>query len=228
MAFRSESSNSTTSGTLFLNIPAGAAVGDVLVAYVVNDAFTAAATFPAGWTLLNGTGSTRINSSADAMTMTAAVRVVDGTEGSSFTVTDGNGVIGGCLCFSGVTTTGMVQSGANSNAANASPWNINATGITLASASDVIWIGGSDVTTNVNPVYTAPSGYTLIHDLNNGFRNIGAAYVVGAASGATGTVTGVGTAAAASSGWGVFLVALPTTSTSTPAYGRYRVAGPVR
>jgi hypothetical protein len=217
MAYRSIASNVVKDTTLTITKPTGTASGDILVFVICNDSNTTPApSWPTGFVEITGSPQ---HSTADGMYFSAAIKVAGGSEPANYTVTVATAHIGAIVALSACNNTGVPYRssvGVNSSA-NASPWSAvsAAFGSVTALVCDFVFLMGSDVTAAAAVVGTAPSGFTKRADLNDsgpGFLNIMVATQDSVASGATGALTGIGTAAGKSAGWGCFAIALDLTS----------------
>lgn len=213
MAFRSISTNSTGAANLSVTKPSGVVSGDYLIAFKVidnvGDTFTVT-----GFSHITGSP---VSTTIDNQQLAVLVRKADGTEGASFSLDSSNNGIGGVIAFSGIDPTTQLDvtpSVNSSNASNASPWTITATGVTTSTNNcDLVIIAGDDITATGDVTHSTPSGFTNQADLNEGFKNVVVFTGTAGAAGATGNKTFTGTGGAGS-GWAVFLLALRVVASS--------------
>lgn len=212
VAFGSISTNNTGASDLVVNTPSGTAAGDYLIGYKVidntGDTFTMT-----GFTQISGSPITQ---TADNQQISVWVRLADGSEGSSFTISSANSGPGGIIRMTGVDGTTQLDATpvASSNSSlNGSPWTVTITGITTVTANcGLVIIAGDDVNASADVTHSTPSGFTSQADQNDGFKNIVVFTGTAGAAGATGNFTFTGTSAGNSAGWGGFLLALRAAS----------------
>lgn len=217
MPFRSIAVQEANDNTITITKPDGVVEGDILVAFAVSDDNAASTfTWPTDFVELTGTPLT---SSADAQTVGCAIKVAGGSEPASYDISNsGNSIIGGIAAFSGCAITGVPHQSSvgSSSIANASPWSMAtaAFGSNTSEICDLIFIAGSDVTTNVDVTHTGPSApgaFTVRADIRAGARNGMLSTLDSQAAGQSGALTGTGTAASASAGWNAIAIALENT-----------------
>lgn len=186
-----------------------------------NTGDTFSVTGGATWTQL--TGSPISIAAPDSQMLAVFIQRAGGSEPASYTLGSANSGIGGIITIRGVDTTTALDvavTAASNTSANSSPWNINATGLTTVTGDSLlVMIAGDDVTSSAAVTHTAPASpgtWTKQTEGNSGFLNYGVFTAPKAATGATGTVTAVGTAAGITAGWAAFLIALRT---ATPPSG---------
>ena len=218
MAFRSISTNNAANTSLVVTPPAGIVDGDILVAWTLNDAGSGATTWPTGF--VEGPSSPQIMSGSgfDASTFRYALKVASGESGN-YTLTGATAVIGGVAAFSGrdQSTTPHRDSGVVADSSHASPWTVTSAAFSSATSKecDIFWIAQADGA-SADIAFTPPTGYTEDADVDESsglhLRQFEFAHQDAVASGATGSLSGTGTGAAAA--WAVFAVALGTAPTA--------------
>lgn len=181
VAFRSSAQTSNGSDSKTCNKPTGAAVGDVLVAYVVTfDSFTVTTTPPTGWTEIAHTDF-RDASGNNGGTVWAFWKLVNGSEGSSFTwsPSPANFTDIAIACYSGVDGTTPVQAGSTTNKGSSST--ATALGITAGRDGSMLVTAFIGFTRNTSTTFALPSGMTSRidgwdqqHDLDDKAVNSGA------------------------------------------------------
>jgi len=127
-------------------------------------------------------------------------READGTEGSSFTSTDGGDTSGWsveCVRYAGAATSSPIDAyaGTASSTGGASPKSMPATGITTTAANDlVVYAGGLGSYSGVtSPTFTPPSGFTSpATPPTGGSANLCVSEAIQVTAGATGTKTASG------------------------------------
>lgn len=189
--------------------PTVVGVGDCLVLWgSLNSSSPTSTTLPAGWTQVvqaTNTGGTVAPSIFVAIRPNAA-----GTEGgTSLTVTHGNSVsIWQILSFPGVDTTTPQDVAASTSDTTTGSTSITTPGVTVATTGAalvyVVAAGGTATTA------TPPTGYTETGDRSTGSRFAECSYRLGAATGATGSVTA--TASVSAKSLGVLLALRPATA----------------
>lgn len=197
---------------------AGLAANDVQLAWKIvdntADTFSISGTGQATWTQLAGSPA---STSIDGQELAVFIQRAGASEPASYSLDSSNSGIGGIITIRGVDATTALDVAvtvALSNSANASPWNIDAAGLTTVTGDSLlVMIAGDDVTSSAAVTHTAPASpgtWTKQTEGNSGFLNYGVFTAPKPAAGATGTVTAVGTAGGASAGWATFLIALRT------------------
>ena len=190
-------SATTTSTTLTINKPAGVVAGDVMIVNITQTGNTGTNASLTGWTLIAGAQQ----SSGAPRRSTILYRVADGTEGTSFAFTLGNGTdsaLGSIIAFSGVDASVFdVAPGTMSTGAGTT---ITATGITSVTANTAIVFlagaGGADSNTYSSWSGSTPTfsevmdySYTTGKNQNATYNSVGAAWGILATAGATGNKT---------------------------------------
>ncbi|MDM7998974.1 MAG: YDG domain-containing protein [Dehalococcoidia bacterium] len=221
----------TSTTSLTINKPAGVVAGDVMLANIAKEGNDTTNPSSPGWTLV---------ASADLGGMTqrhgaVLYRVVDGTEGASFTFALGTGTnraVCAIVSISGVDTSGPtpfdVAPGAISVQGNQQA--VVATSITTVSPNAAIVMFG--MAANDNPTWsgwttTSPGALTELYDAQTtgagGQASVGAAWATKADAGPTGT--GVATLSQAERNGGILIALkppiIPTTLTVDSASGTY-------
>lgn len=206
MSYRSKTEQFTPDSSFAIPVPSGVVNDDFILFAAVSDGGDASCGVPTGFTKLYD-----INSTADAMCFTVGYKVA-ASEGATFEYNTAGGitVVCGVWAYSGRASATPVSASSqnNSNTLNASPWSVNATGITPADNNcDLLWVCGHDVN-STNAITTLVAGYTVRSDGGDGFRKLTVADSSQTTAAATGTVTGIATCIGASAGWGVALMAV--------------------
>ena len=240
IAYREDQSATTSTTTLTITKPAGLAVGDIMIANILqsgNDgsSFVDAVGLSASWSLI-GTDGTNLNNGNDRWRNTLLYKVATAADvaATDFTFTldaDSDDGVGGIVAFSGVAVTGGVSGGPFDVAPGNDLTGINndntlsATAISTATANAMVVMLGAitDDRSISNWSTTSPGTLTEAFDqiLNVSLdMGVGAAYRLKTGTGSTGN----GTATLSGNGNnGALLIALractanPTiTTASTP------------
>lgn len=214
MAFRSISTNATPAHPLVITPPSGLANDDILVAWAIVDNQNAATYTLTGFTTLTGMPINLASAGGtDGGGMWVGYKKAASESGNySISNTLSATMNGGIACWSGRDTTLFLHrsSVGSNNTANNSPW----TGTTAAYSSnttglcDQLFIMFSDSKTGGTVTNTPPSGFTTRANVDASFFNSFIASQDAVASGATGVLSGIGTQAAAQSGWACASIAL--------------------
>ena len=209
IAQRGTATTGTTNGTsMTINKPSGVIAGDVMIMVIAKTQYTSNPT-STGWTLIAGARQGSGNRHAAVL-----YKVVDGTEGTSFTVSLGNGNTSGAgtiFAFSGVSpsvfdvTPGSLSTGAGYTATASSI-------TTSTNDAAVIFIGGTGNGSWSNWSGTNPA-FTEIADYNNGRLAVGAAWGTRSSAGSTGNRT---VSTGGNLYYGVMMIALRPAPLSSP------------
>jgi hypothetical protein len=228
MAYRSSTGFSATTTSPSWTKPAGATSGDVVIIWGSSDAQSTSFTWPTGFTQ----GETPLSISAEGATLGWAYRMLDGTEGASFSGTTSASIIGGAICISGRHATAFLhrQTSAEFDTGVISPWTATtgaySAGVTT-SECDLIMLGLSDNTVggdvNHSITGTGSAGWVIPQDLTNSFYNNFGAYKEAVAVGDDGVYTFEGSLAGGpSAGRAIVVIALAVGDTSTLTQDRIR------
>ncbi len=174
--------------SVVITAPTGLVPGNVMLASVAVDgnvASTLAA--PSGWTLLN-----RLTDSANQVTTAVWWKVAGASEPGSytFTWTTSKNAYGWIARFSGVETSGPINVWGSTSGPSASISPLSPSVTTTVANTMIVRIGGFDAANTTTDV-PGVSGHTTItmdrSDTTGSAASGGAAYVLRAATGATGT-----------------------------------------
>lgn len=226
MAYRSSSSNTGASKNPATTVPAGIAANDIaILTFNLDQSGSWAVTWPTGFTQL------RLDSLAgpDGERMGIAWKRCDGSESGSFTITtsavSSPQWVCQCALFSGRHTTDppVAATSATNTSANASPVSITSNSVTAVGGDDLCFVASPDVNaTGIANGHTAPSGFTVRQDTENGFADSGLSTQDNVSAGST-SATGTLALTSGGAGWTAYLVRIPSASSpqDTPElYGR--------
>lgn len=208
MAYRSKTEQFTAASSFTITVPTGVVDGDFIVFAAVSDGNDVSCGVPTGFTKLYD-----INSTADGTCFTVGYKIA-ASEGASWSYTTAGGITVICAvwAYSGRNGVSPLETSSqnSSSVLNASPWTVNATGVTTTTnGDDLIWVVDHDQNVLTGPgTTTPPAGYTLRSDGGAAGRWLALADFNQSTAGATGTVSGTGTHVGASAGWCVALLAL--------------------
>lgn len=177
-------SSVSLSTTIVLSVPASPAVRDFAFAQVGWAGGTGVGiTPPAGWTLIRRVDSTTVVGQA------TYYRVIDGSEGASYTWTlDTSVQNSGQMDLYRSDANGVLSLDVENGQSNASSANVTAPSITTSVINTMLVFGGGIAGA---VTFTPPTGFTERTDVNSGTI----AYKNQAASGATGAITATASAA---------------------------------
>jgi hypothetical protein len=221
VAYRDSTTNSGSSATPSVAVPAGVQAGDIVIVAVGIDATAAAfdpADLPTGFTELAETDIT-----LDGHTGWVGWKRLSGADAGSYTF--GNvGASGDWVCqaiaLSGRHATNPPVASATatgSDTTSADPAAIAANGVTAVTGDDLVWVSVPDVNASgTGNGHTPPASFTEAEDAENLWANLSIAYRENVAAGATGTVTG-SFAFTASTGWATWLVRVPAAPVAVDA-----------
>lgn len=201
--YKSSASNSATSCTsgLTINKPSGVVVGDVMIMHIGGQ--NGSITNPSGWTQIDKGAYANGN-----INMATYYRVVDGTEGSSFTITASlnNSCHGVITAFTGVDTTEVIDNAGAAHSANSasSGTTITATGVTTATDNAMLVVSMLKSNAAASNNFSTISGMTESYDFGNIYNAVSMDYGVQGAAGATGNKTST----ISSAFWAAHMVAL--------------------
>jgi hypothetical protein len=221
MAYRDSTTNGGQDTLPTVAVPSGAAINDIAILVLSLDsaATDPTADLPSGFTELVDTSV----ATPDGQRFQVAWKRLSAADAGSYAYTD-IGISSAdwllqCMLLSGrSTTTAPTLTTATNNSSNASPVSVNATGLTAAQGSDIVFVGmgDPDATAGAGAMSFAPPGsYTEAEDAtaDSGdsvlFCASTLAYRENVNAGSTGTITGTLTLSAGVSGWGAFLVEIP-------------------
>lgn len=218
MAYRSSSQATGGSATPSTPVPAGVQAGDIVILACALDSASAlfdTADWPTGFTELNETHLT-----IDGQEAAVGWKRLTGADSGTYTF--GNlGASGDYVCmafaFSGRDTGNPPTLTTNSsNAGNASPTTITATGLTATAGDDLLFVSAPDVSTSPNNGLHGSwsGGFTERQDQSNNFANGAGASLDAVAAGATGNFT-VSFTHLGNAGWVAWLVRIPAASSGT-------------
>lgn len=222
MAWRSTSTGSGNGNTPGTPVPTGVAINDIVLIHVSGDnvGWTIdQADFPAGFTKL---GSHHLT--LDGQETAIGWKRLSAVDSGSYTFSSGvGGSVADWTCaamaFSGRDTVNPPTfTSALSNAANTSPITITAPTLTALAGDDLAWFSAPDTLgTNLGTGHTPPSGYFERYDFVdvNNWSWLSGATNENVAAGATGAVSGTFLLSSGTSGWGAFLVQIPSDGTVT-------------
>jgi hypothetical protein len=199
IGFRAASTNATNTTSLSINVPAGTAANDVMIASIGLRPATASISTPSGWTLVR-----RVDNSG-GVSLAVFHRVAGSGEPASHTWTLGGQTYaaGGIKSFSGVDTASPidVENG------QATPVSLShATPSVTTTVANAMVVTAHTFATSTT--WTAPAGMTEGFDVEfqpvpvNQGVSTEANYVAQAAAGATGTKTATAAGASGAEGWG--------------------------
>jgi hypothetical protein len=211
VAFRAAATGTKTGGSglnLVINVPAGTADGDVMVAMVLTGTGTTAAT-QASWTTLD--------SQTTGPTARSFYRIASSEPASyTFTVVDAQTSTGAIVTYSGSHATTPINQHAAYNRLT-STTSISATTVTPSVDNCmIVFLGGAGAAASATP----PSGYTERADISQGGITVEAAELLQTTAAATGTVTATASASTNTQGT-VVAIAPPTAATGSyqPGFG---------
>jgi hypothetical protein len=213
MAYRSSTVNSGNSTTPGTTVPAGVAIGDIVVLLVNYDLVSAvfAGKWPAGFVHLDEDSL----SSVDGQETGIAYKRLTAVDSGSYTCS-AQGAAQDWVCeafaFSGRDlTNNPVSSLVSENEnANASPVSVVANGLTAANGDDLLWVVGTDRNAGTNTTtFTMPGGYTVRQKLDNGWSTAVGGTQENVGAGATGNVSGSFTLSAGTAAWVSWLIRIP-------------------
>ncbi len=236
ITYRSSSSASQISfvaGGMAVNVPAGTALNDVMIASIAyrpcsntnGGACTTTITPPAGWTLIRGTNTTNGGGTGGfGSRLLVYSRVATATEPASFTWLFGgapthSGATAGILSFSGVDTTNPIVAEAGQTTPNS--YNHSTPSINTGTVTNTMLVSSHSV--NSSGTWTPPAGMTERVDIASrptpdalGIM-LEMNHQTWAASGATGTRTAIQSNPPASDTGGTHILALrPAPACSDP------------
>ncbi len=239
----------STSATVTINKPTGLAVGDVMLANIVqadnNDAQTLSDATRSGWIFVKG-GQFAVNGNSSWWgTVLYKVATATDVAATNFAFTldaDADATVGGIVAYYNVSATGVgpdgtgtgpfdVAAGTFQVTGNTASTTVTAPGITTATANAAVIMMGM-VANNADFsgwTTTSPGALTEVIDINSGNNpdeGAGAAWALKASAGATGN----GTATISSNRNGGLLIALrpyipPPTATISPTGTKYILVG---
>ena len=153
--YRSSASNGAASGvnTLTVAKPSGTSGGDVLVASVAVQPYTASITPPAGWTLIRQTNQTTGNTNAQAL----YYKIAGASEPASYswTFSSSTGSAGGIMSFYNVNTTNPIST---SNGTSTSSSLNHTAPTTYVSVSNTMIVTAHSFASSAN--WSSPVGMT--------------------------------------------------------------------
>jgi hypothetical protein len=211
IAIRGGASNFTTgngSSSVIINKPAGVVAGDVMIVTLSSYGGSSNPTLLSGWTSIS-------NVLLFSSSRYAAVfyRVVDGTEGTSFTftITGASNSAGAIVAFSGVDPVNPLDATIQPISTAGNTTAIPATTITTNTANAAVIMFGmcsnAQARTFSGWTTTSPGGLTEIYDYQGAsYEFVGAAWAIKAIAGSTGA--GSATLSATGSNVGGILIAL--------------------
>lgn len=212
MAYRDSTTASGASATPSVAVPAGVAIGDIVILACATDASAAdfqAADWPTGFTELEDS-----NITADGQSFGIAWKRLTAADSGSYTL--GNiGASADWVCqafaFSGRHATDPPVVGAPSidSTLSNTPQAPSANGVTAVDGDDLLWICAPDVDSSGG--YTAgtlPGTYSAAEDTENAWTTLFAGYKNNVSAGATGSVAGSFTHVN-QAGWAATLVRIP-------------------
>ena len=215
MAYRDSTFGSGTSATPSVAVPAGVAIGDIVILVVSadgNNSIVEPGDWPAGFTELAEVVLTN-----DGQVVAVGWKRLSGVDSGTY---DFASIVAGTpdwLCqafaFSGrhATDPPVISTTASNNDPNTTPVTVTANGVTAVDGDDLLWVSGPDVdTVDAGNLHTPPAGYIEAEDAEHGWVNLSGAYKENVAAGATGTVAGTFALAAGDSGWAAWVVRIPT------------------
>ena len=185
ISLRSSSSanNSTGSSSLTINVPAGTANGDVMVAHVVVQTAGNSIAAPSGWNIIK-----RLDTTNNIATATYW-KVAGSSEPSSYTWSFGTSgeASGGIASYTGVDTTNPVD--ASMVQYNNGTTNVDNTGVTTTYANDMLVYAVGIV--SASPSISNPSGFTQEWKTSSSSNTTSEmSQEVASSTGATGTIHG--------------------------------------
>lgn len=147
-----------------LNVPAGAGAGDAYLLAITSNESNSVAAWPSGFTEV----ALSPNETTYGLSLRAAIRPYDGTEGATFTATLTNYAFWGALCgvIDGISAATVVDIDAV-GAYGGFVGSVDLPGgtVTVPGAGHLgIWIGASASTITDAPTMTPPSGFTTPTD----------------------------------------------------------------
>lgn len=215
-AYKSSSTNNgeTAGNASTATVPSGVVSGDIVVCVVSIDDSGDSFTWPSGFVELYD-----VDNSTDGHSHGVAWKRLTAADSGSYTITHANGTgasfVTQCAAFSGRSSVSDPTASDNvSNASNASPVSVSATGVTAFEGDDILWIGALDTTvSNPGTTFASPLDYTERQDTNYIWNSVSLATRDNVSAGSTGTVTGTATLTNGVAGWHGFLVRMPSSVT---------------
>lgn len=210
MSYRSIATINSPAHPISVPPPSGIVDTDILIALSTDDTGSSTPSFPAGFT--QPTGSPINMTTADANTFAVALKIA-ASESGNYSLGSTSNICGGVIAVSGREqfVTPHRFSATTHDSFVASPWSMTSSAFPTVTTKtcDIIYIAVSDGLA-ADAVHTAPAGYTLDADITDatGFWQFMVAHKDGVAAGETGVLTGVGTLAANSASWAVYVIAL--------------------
>lgn len=220
MAFRSGSATtaSGTSGVPTVNVPAGAAAGDIVLFAVGVDDQSYGGTFPTGFTQLVSLTSL----TGDGERLAVAWKRLTGADTGTYAMV---GLQTAPWAAAAIALTGrhatnppVISANASNNTGNVTPVAAAAAAVTALAHDDVVYFGGLDVRqSGVGNGATPPAGFTELADVIDGglWSNIELAIKEDVAAGTTGTATAsFALTGGGQAGWGAWQIRIPKANVS--------------
>lgn len=198
-----------------VNMPAGYAAGDRLVAFIACDGNPSNFTPATGWTLV----STKQEYGTDTQTFAVyEIRNATGSEAVNWATNAQLALVVVICAFTGRDTSAALDfaTAAVNTGGGASPNTLTGNSGTASSEADLVWGGCVDQASSGAWTYTPPSDggtWTEIADETNatGWVSLGVAVLANVSSGAKGTISGTATRASNSTGgWAQFVLSIPS------------------
>lgn len=220
MAYRSSTTNSGTTTSPVVAVPALVSVDDIVIITIGFDNVAAsvdAADLPGG---ASGgfTELAQVHPTGDGHTSWIGWKRAVSTDVGSFTFGPIFGTSWAWICqafaFSGRNTTNppVISTTAISNANNTSPITATATGLTALAGDDLLFALVTDKRAVTSAAAAPPAGYTEAQDATYDYCHNAGDYLNNVVSGATGSVSSVITGP--NSGWVAWLVRIPASPTA--------------
>lgn len=212
MAYRDSTTNSGSSATPSVAVPAGVAADDIVILVATIDASAAnfqAGDWPTGFTELQEADIT-----TDGHSAAIGWKRLTGADAGSYTFgnlgASADWIAQACAFSGRHTTDPPVASAVNiQNTGQASPNTVTATGVTAVEGDDLLWASAPDVTASGDGVgHDPPTNFTEREDAENLWSNLSIATRDNVSAGATGDISGTFTHNN-TAGWAAFLVRIP-------------------
>lgn len=223
MAYRDSTATTATATSVNATKPALLQTGDILLCYLLTDVGlnspAPTITPPTGWALITGSNQGANSGAPDGFTSFVYWKLAGNVEPATYTFSISGAasqLIALVGCFSGRKPNPVFDStnthGTVNTTGNATPVTVSDTGVTANTNDDIVVFATGDITVGTDTwAFTPPTNYTERQDSQLSFDVATMATRDEVFSGVTGTLslTLTRSAGTGTSGWGIFVIAIP-------------------
>lgn len=219
MAYRDSTTASGNSDTPSVAVPAGVAIGDIVILACAIDALAAVfetGDWPTGFTEL-----AEVDITTDGQSAAVGWKRLTAADSGSYTFA-ALGATADWICqataLSGRHASNPPVATSNvQNTGQSDPITVTATGVTAVEGDDLVWISAPDVTASGDGNgHAPPASFTEREDAENLWTNLSTATRDNVSAGATGNVSGTFNITQNTAGWAAFLVRIPLADAGPP------------